>query len=119
MDAVSLEISHYPARADRPLRDTTVGSVLREAAAQWPDREALVEADGSTTGRRWTYAGLLADSERLAGALLTRFKPGERVALWAPNTPEWILIEYAFALAGWRLYAGPVPFFLETWTVSV
>jgi fatty-acyl-CoA synthase len=103
MDAVSLEISHYPARADRPLRDTTVGSVLREAAAHWPDQEALVEADGSTTGRRWTYAELLADSERLAGALLTRFQPGERVAVWAPNLPEWVLLEFAFALAGLTL----------------
>ena len=36
----------------------TVGEVLREAAARWPERTALVEADGSQTGRRWSYAEL-------------------------------------------------------------
>jgi fatty-acyl-CoA synthase len=103
MYKVSLERSHFPAQTDQPLRETTVGSVLRDAAAQWPDWTALIEADGSTTGRRWTFAELLADSERLAGALLTRFQPGERVAVWAPNAPEWILLEYGLALAGLTL----------------
>lgn len=95
--------SHYPALVDQPLRETTVAMVLREAAARWPDQEALVEAVDGTAGRRWTYAELLADCERLAGALLTRFEPGERVAVWAPNVPEWILLEYAFGLAGLTL----------------
>lgn len=103
MYQASLDNAHFPAQTDQPLRDTTVGSVLRDAAAQWPDRTALVEADGSTTGRRWTFAELLADSERLAGALLTRFQPGERVAVWAPNAPEWVLLEYGLALAGLTL----------------
>jgi fatty-acyl-CoA synthase len=103
MYQVSLTRAQFPMQTDQPLRETTVGSVLREAAAQWPDRTALVEADGSTTGRRWTFAELLDDCERLAGALLTRFQPGERVALWAPNAPEWVVIEYALALAGLTL----------------
>ena len=51
-------------------------------------------------GRRWTYAALLAESERLALALASRFRPGERVVVWSPNSPEWVLMEYACALAG-------------------
>lgn len=98
-----LETSHFRATGDGPLRDTTVGTALREASARWPDREALVETIGSMSGRRWTYAQLLAESERLAGALLTRFVPGERVAVWAPNVPEWVLLEMAMALAGLTL----------------
>src|SRR5687768_7595494 len=101
--AVSLELSHFPAQADQDLAETTVGGVLREAAARWPEREALVEADGSATKRRWTYAELLEECELLAGALLTRFAPGEKVAVWAPNAPEWVLLEYAAALAGLTL----------------
>jgi len=31
--------------------------------------------------------------------LLGRFDPGERVAVWAPNIPEWIGLEFG-ALAG-------------------
>ncbi len=100
---VELTHSHFPAQPDQDLRETTVGGVLREAAARWPEVEGLIEADGPTTGRRWTYAQMLAEAERLAGALLTRFAPGEKVAVWAPNAPEWVLLEYALALAGLTL----------------
>jgi acyl-CoA synthetase (AMP-forming)/AMP-acid ligase II len=50
--------------------------------------------------RRWTYAQLLAEAERAARALTARFAPGERVAVWAPNLPDWVILEYAAALAG-------------------
>ncbi|MCZ8033604.1 MAG: AMP-binding protein [Novosphingobium sp.] len=103
MYQVNLTQSHFPLRDDVPLLPTTVGSVLREAAARWPDRTALISADGPTADRQWTYAELLAESEELAGALLTRFSPGERVAIWAPNAPEWVLLEFALALAGLTL----------------
>ena len=99
-----LDRALWLARNDLPVRDISVGELLREAASKWPDSTALIEgrADG-TTGRRWTHAELLADCERLAGALLTRFEPGERIAVWAPNAPEWVLIEFASALAGLTL----------------
>ncbi|MFB0612270.1 AMP-binding protein [Aurantiacibacter poecillastricola] len=84
--------------------DTTIGGLLREQAATNGRGEALVEGlqDG-TTGRRWTYAELLHDAERLAKGLATRFQPGERIAVWGPNIPEWVLVEYAAALAGLTL----------------
>ncbi|MGH7302049.1 MAG: AMP-binding protein, partial [Candidatus Rokuibacteriota bacterium] len=50
--------------------------------------------------RRWTFEELLADAEKVAGALLERFQPGERIACWAPNIPEWILLEFGCGLAG-------------------
>ena len=46
---------------------------------------------------------LLAASERVARALLGRFAPGARVAVWAPNSPEWLLLELGAALAGLTL----------------
>lgn len=87
--------------ADSEILDTTIGGLLREQAAANGDRDALLEGlpDGSV-GRRWTYAELLNDAERLAKGLAARFQPGERVAIWAPNVPEWVLVEYAAALAG-------------------
>jgi fatty-acyl-CoA synthase len=36
-------------------------------------------------------------------ALLSHFRPGEHVAVWAPNCPEWVLIEFGAALAGLTL----------------
>lgn len=98
---VSLTESFFPKQTDLELRDTTVPSVLREAAARWPDRVALQETDEAGNLKRcWTYTELLADSERLADALLTRYQPGERIVVWAPNIAEWILCEYAFGIAG-------------------
>jgi fatty-acyl-CoA synthase len=96
-----LTASLWPADTSVPLVELTVGDLLREAAADAPDRVALVAgAPDPEARRRWTYAELLADSERLAGGLLERFEPGDRVAIWAPNEPEWVLVEFAAALAG-------------------
>jgi fatty-acyl-CoA synthase len=80
--------------------EATVAGVLRDAPTRWADAVALVEgvAD-SHARRRWTYSQLLEDSERAARALLGRFRPGERVASWANNIPEWLLLEYGCALA--------------------
>jgi fatty-acyl-CoA synthase len=86
------------------VRETTVGSVLRDAAHKWPDTIALVEGSPDPASRRrWTFAELLRDSERAAAALTARFDRGEKVAIWAPNIPEWVLLEFALALAGLTL----------------
>ncbi len=98
---LKLATSHVPAQSDMETREITIGALLREVAAARPDAEALVEIrqDGSE-GRRWTYSEPLADAERLAMALSTRFDPGERIVVWSPNSPEWVLMEYACALSG-------------------
>jgi acyl-CoA synthetase (AMP-forming)/AMP-acid ligase II len=85
------------------IRETTIGSVLRDAAGRAPGKAALIDGDPDRQGRQWTYAELLADAERAARALLTRFTPGERVAVWAQNSPEWVILEFAAALAGLTL----------------
>ena len=78
--------------------------MLRARAQATPNAEALVEADiAGMLRRRWTYAELLSDAERLARALLSRYRPGERIAVWAPNAPEWVILEYAAGLAGLTL----------------
>jgi fatty-acyl-CoA synthase len=104
MYQVTLDQSYFPAQSDDAVHETTVADVLREAAADLPDATALTEirADG-TIGRRLSYGALLAESERLADALLSRFQPGERVAIWSPNTPEWAIFEFGAALAGLTL----------------
>ena len=97
----NLSQSYIPAQTDAEILDTTVGGLLREIVLTRGDAEALVEVDmAGQTGRRWTYHQLLQDSERLALALATRFSKGERVTVWAPNIPEWVIIEYACAFAG-------------------
>src|SRR5215469_485458 len=93
--------SYWPADVSQAVLETTVGGVLRAAAVAAPDRLAMVGgAPDPADRKRWTYAELLAEAEQAARALSTRFTPGERIAVWAPNLPEWVILEYAAALAG-------------------
>ncbi len=96
--------SYWPAETSTDLLDTTLGDLLRQAAAEVPDRMALVtgEEDHSQR-RRWTYAQLLAESERLARALVRHFAPGARIAVYAPNCAEWALLQHGASLAGLQL----------------
>jgi fatty-acyl-CoA synthase len=98
---MELSESYYPGDTSSPVLETTVGDVLREAAELTPDAVALVEGiDDAARRRTWTFGELLRDSELVARALASRFGKGERVAVWAPNIPEWVLMEYGCALAG-------------------
>src|SRR5690242_17676046 len=91
-----LTTAHWPADRTESLRETTIGDVLRAAAARAPDALALVAGAPDPAARRhWSYGELLAEAERAARALLGRFAPGERVAVCAHNIPEWVLLEYA------------------------
>ncbi len=86
------------------VEEQTVGGLLRWAAAEAPDQTALIEGVADPAARRrWTYRALLAESEQVARALAARFRPGERVAVWASNIPEWLLLEFGTALAGLTL----------------
>jgi fatty-acyl-CoA synthase len=87
--------------SDHEFAAETIGDALRAAAGRWPARTALV--DGAAPDRRWSFAALLTDAERVARALLARFEPGEHVAIWAPNSAEWVLVEFGAALAGLTL----------------
>ena len=98
---MSLTESYTVGPAQPAVRDITIGAALAEVAARCPQRIALVAATPDPALRRqWTYAELYRDSLTVARALRARFEPGERVAVWAPNIPEWILMEYGCALSG-------------------
>ena len=51
-------------------------------------------------GRRWTFAELRSDADKLAKILLSRHDQGARIAVFANNIPEWIILEFACALSG-------------------
>jgi fatty-acyl-CoA synthase len=99
--AVAFERAFVPATGLDLIEDVTVGDVLRQAARDASDLTALKEGAGpGRAPRRWTYAELLADAERVARALLESVDPGEKVAIWANNAPEWVLVQMGAALAG-------------------
>lgn len=85
----------------------SLGELLSRSAKAWPDREAVVYShQPAVPAVRWTYAELDAAATRLAASLLAvGYEPGDRVAILAPNHPEWLMLEYAFAKAGLVLVA--------------
>ena len=96
-----LTVSNAEGPSEPEVRAITLGALLAWAATTTPDRVALVAGVPDPAQRRqWTYAELYEASVRTAHALLHRFEPGERVAVWAPNIPEWIMMEFGAALAG-------------------
>ena len=93
--------SYTEGPTEPPVRELTLGDLLKEVAEQTPDRLALIAGTADPAARRqWTYAELNEEALRAAYALRTRFEPGERVAIWAPNVPEWVIVEFAAAMAG-------------------
>ncbi|MEU3838468.1 AMP-binding protein [Streptomyces sp. NPDC028635] len=83
-------------------RGETLGHLLRQWAAAYGERTALVSADGS---RRVTYRELDVWCDRLASGFAARgLRPGDRVLVQLPNTPDFVAV--CFAL--FRLGALPV-----------
>lgn len=102
-----LDTSYWPADVSEPVLDSTIGGVLRAAAAVAPDRTALVAGTEDPSRRtRRTYAGAVAEAEAVARVLAARCSPGDRVAVLAPSIPESYLLTFAAAMA--RLVLIPV-----------
>ena len=93
--------SYVVGPSEPPVRDITLGGLLAEVAERVPDRLGIVEGvPDESARRRWTYAEFHEQAERTARALLATHQPGDRVAVWAPNIPEWLFLEFGCSLAG-------------------
>lgn len=86
-----------------PLPVETIGGMLDRVAAEHPERDALVFHAPGSPPRHWTYRRLVADADQEARALLTRFDPGEEIAVWSSNRAGWVLLQHGAARAGLRL----------------
>ncbi|NMD55046.1 MULTISPECIES: AMP-binding protein [Tsukamurella] len=90
--------SYDRGEAEPTLLTATIGAQLEMTTDRFGERTALVDVP---SGRRWTYAELLADSRAFAAGLLRNgIRRGDRVGVWAPNTPEWVIVQFGTALAG-------------------
>ena len=73
------------------LAPITLGALPEGAARRWGAREAVY-----FRGRRTSFAELAAGVDRVArGLIALGVQPGDRVALWLLNRPEWIEIAFA------------------------
>ena len=74
----------------------TIGLLSERAARRWGAREAL-----AFQGKRWTFAELHAGVDAAAkGLLQLGIAPGDRVALWMVNRPEWLHAMFAIMKIG-------------------
>lgn len=80
----------------------TIPAAVAHAAREFGREPALVDPGV----RRFDFAALHAETQRVAGALIAAgIEPGDRVALWAPNSARWVLA----ALGVWTAGAVLVP----------
>ena len=84
--------------SDIPLKGETIGQNLRQIAAKFPERTALIS---EYQQYRANYSEFLAQVEQVAKALMAHgIRRGDRVGIWSPNRYEWVLVQYATALMG-------------------
>ena len=74
----------------------SIPNAVRAAARRFPAAEALVDGN-----ERWSFAGLEAAMRASVRAVLAMgVRPGDRVALWAPNSARWIIAALGILGAG-------------------
>ncbi|HZQ34002.1 MAG TPA: AMP-binding protein [Mycobacterium sp.] len=83
---------------DVAIIEDTIGRNLERTVDAVPDAEALVDV---TTGARWTWSELNDEIDVVArGLMALGVERGDRVGMWAPNCPEWTVVQYATAKMG-------------------
>jgi fatty-acyl-CoA synthase len=91
-------LSHVQGPNAPPLLEHTIGECLDRAAARFGDHDALISCHQNI---RYTYRDLLQHVNRAARALLRLgVERGDRVGIWAPNSAEWMITQYAAAKVG-------------------
>ncbi|HLG14700.1 MAG TPA: AMP-binding protein [Blastocatellia bacterium] len=79
-------------------RDVRVGELLTLLARDYPRLEALIYPN---RGLRYDFSQLEWLARQTAKGLLSLgIERGDRVTLWAPNIPEWVILEFALAKIG-------------------
>jgi fatty-acyl-CoA synthase len=80
------------------LLNITVGKLLEEKANLHPDHEAVVYAD---RGLRLSYKQFNDYCRVVArGLMKLGIEPGEHIAIWATNKPEWVACQFATGKMG-------------------
>ncbi len=76
----------------------TIGEVLLQTASRHPTNDALAFPQ---LGLRISYQQFLDRVNAAArGLLALGIQPGEHVAIWATNVPEWVVLQFATARIG-------------------
>jgi len=81
-----------------PLLEMTLGQMLDATVARYPDNDAIVYVDRNF---RLTYRQFQQAVDDLAkGLMALGVQKGEKVAIWATNIPNWVILQFATAKIG-------------------
>ncbi len=81
-----------------PVLEKTIGQVLDDTAAQFPDSDALISRH---QGIRVTWRQLQDEVARTARGLWDMgIRPGDRVGMWSTNCIEWFYLQAALGRIG-------------------
>lgn len=98
MSQKSANLSYVHGVSDTPLLGDTIGSCLDRTVEQFGTEDALIVP---YQGIRWTWSELNEKVNAYAAGLIgLGLKPGQRIAIWAPNQWEWVVTQFASARAG-------------------
>lgn len=92
-------LNHYDAPVPKtlaPYPNKPIYSILEDAAAKYPDRVCTV-----FKGREVTYREMNDQTDRMAAALAGMgIKKGDRVGIFIPNTPQFVIAYFGILKAG-------------------
>jgi fatty-acyl-CoA synthase len=81
-----------------PLLGMTLGEMVDHIATKYPDNEAVVSMHENI---RWTYREFLERVNTVARGLMgLGVDKGDRVAIWAMNHADWIVVQFATSKIG-------------------
>ncbi len=80
------------------VQELTLGQLLENTAARFPDNDAVIHADRDL---RQTWSEFSDCEDTMArGLMALGVQKGEKVAVWATNVPHWLMLMFATARIG-------------------
>ncbi|MEG2171954.1 MAG: AMP-binding protein [Desulfovibrionaceae bacterium] len=80
------------------LREWTLGQILDDTVARFPDNDAVIYADRDFRQTWREFAAVVDDLAK--GLMALGIQRGEKVAVWATNVPYWVALQFATAKIG-------------------
>ena len=91
-------VSYVRGSTTPALDDITIPEFLARTVERYGNQEAVVFCE---PGLRWTWQDLQQRVDRFAAGLLSLgLYKGDRIGIWSPNRPEWVIAQFATARIG-------------------
>ena len=93
-----VEGSYASGTSTFPLLGVSIGEMLDNISAKYPETEAIVSVHQNI---RWTYREFSEKVNQVARGLMGMgVEKGDRVGIWAMNYAEWVVVQFATAKIG-------------------